>query len=97
MTATTAQVFRVTKDAGATLDYTLNWSDWLLLGDELTSSSWAVPLGLTLESSELGEDGTTTVWLSGGTAGTTYTITNSIGTLQGRHDDRSILVYVTER
>jgi hypothetical protein len=38
-----------------------------------------------------------TVWLSGGTAGTDYTVTNRITTSAGRQVDRSFILYVRER
>jgi len=91
------QTFRATKDANATLDYTLDWSQWLMSGDALASSTWTTTAGLTVDSDRLDADNTTTVWLSGGTAGRSYTVTNRITTDDGRTDDRSIVVYVTER
>lgn len=93
----TEQTFRVTKDANAALDYTLDWSQWLTGGDTLASSTWITAIGLTVDSDRLDADNTTTVWLSGGTAGRSYTVTNRITTDDGRTDDRSIVVYVTER
>ena len=38
-----------------------------------------------------------TVWLSGGQAGATYTVTNRIVTTGGRTDDRSIAIKVEDR
>lgn len=38
-----------------------------------------------------------TVWLSGGTAGQIYTVTNRITTAAGRTEDRSFAIRVEER
>ena len=84
------------KDPDAVLDYGLDWSNWLASGETISSSSWVVETGLTKDSSS-NTTTTATVWLSGGTAGRTYRITNSIVTSTGREDDRSILIKVIER
>lgn len=90
------QVFRVTKDPDAVLDYSLDWSEWLMVGDSLAVSSWLAEAGITIDS--YARDGNvTTVWLSGGQAGRPYIVTNRVVTGGGREDDRSIVVYVTER
>lgn len=91
------QTFRVTKDANAVLDYTLDWSQWLTPGDNLATSTWTTATGLVIDSDVLEADNTTTVWLSGGTAGMTYIVTNRITTVGARTEDRSITVFVTER
>jgi len=93
----TAQMFRATKDANAVLDYTLDWSQWLTTGDNLATSTWITAPGLVIDSDVLEADNTTTVWLSGGTAGMTYIVTNRITTTGARTEDRSITVFVTER
>ncbi len=40
---------------------------------------------------------TTTIWLSGGTAGSSYTASNRVVTAEGRTEDRTILIRVEER
>jgi len=83
------------KDPDSTLDYTLDWSAWLQ-GDTITSSTWTVPAGLTQESAA-NTTTTATIWLSGGTAGKDYVVTNSIVTTAGRIEDRSIRIRVIQR
>jgi hypothetical protein len=83
-------------DPNAVLDYTIDWSDWLPSGDTILSSSWSVPAGLTEDSSS-NTSTTATVWISGGTAGTNYRITNHITTTEGRQDDRTIPLFVLNR
>lgn len=85
-----------TKDPDAVLDYTVNWASWLESGDTISDSDWTVESGIT-EDSATKTTTTATIWLSGGTAGTQYTITNHITTAAGREDDRSIFVMVEAR
>lgn len=73
------------KDPGDTLDYGWDWFEWLE-GDTIATSTWAIPAGIT----NSGESGpvvltnpdrvTTSVFISGGTVGVVYTITNTITT-----------------
>jgi hypothetical protein len=85
------------KDPNAVLDYVIDWGDeWLEAGDEISTSTWTVPTGITKDS----DDKTatiTTIWLSGGTDGVTYDIVNRIVTTGGRIDDRTITIKVRER
>ena len=83
------------KDPSAILDYSIDWSLWLN-GDTIATSSWTVPTGLT-KVSDTKNDSSTTVWLSGGTLGQTYTVTNRITTANGRTDERSIIIKVEDR
>lgn len=93
------------KDPEARLDYTFDWraetngtgdSDWLLDGDSISTHTLTVPSGLTLDT-ESADGDTVTAWLEGGTAGQSYTVTCHITTVQGRQDDRSLLITVTNR
>jgi hypothetical protein len=83
-------------DPDAVLDYTIDWSQWLGDGETIAASTWDVPAGLT----EVDESETTTatsVRVSGGTAGTMYSVTNHIVTSTGQEDDRTIRLNVSER
>ena len=73
----------------------MNWVDWLPVGDTITASSWIVPAGITAASTGYTTT-TTTVWLTGGKAGQRYVLTNRIVTADGRTEDRSFEVPVTE-
>jgi len=84
-----------TKDPNAILDYAVDWSRWLA-GDTIAVSAWIAPDGLT-KVSETNTATKATVWLSGGTAGQTYTVTNRITTAGGRTEDRSFTIRVEER
>lgn len=92
---------QVIKDPEAVLDYGIDWRDpekgpWLAAGEDIVSSTWIVPAGITKNSD--GHNGSvTTIWLSGGTLGQAYALTNRITTNQGRTDDRTIEVVVRDR
>jgi hypothetical protein len=85
----------VPKDPSAVLDYGCDWTDWLA-GDTISISAWVIPAGLTEEDSGK-TDTLTTVWLSGGTLGNRYTITNTITTAGGRTDERSLILVIKNR
>jgi hypothetical protein len=84
-----------TKDPNAVLDYTIDWTRWLA-GDQIATSEWLVPTGLT-KVADTKTASSATVWLSGGTAGQSYTVTNRITTTGGRTEDRSFTIRVEER
>ena len=84
------------KDPNAVLDYVWNWEDWLASGETISTSSMIVDNGITKDSDSK-TDTRTKIWLSGGTAGTAYAVTNRIVTSDGRTDDRTIYIKVIER
>lgn len=84
------------KDPSDVLDYAVDWSRWLTDGDTVTASTWDVPAGLT-KGADSHASGKATVWLSGGTAGQQYVVTNHITTTQGRQADKSLTVNVRNR
>ena len=84
-----------TKDPHAVLDYSIEWSRWLG-GDEIGTSDWSVPEPLT-KIADTKTTTKTTVWLSGGAAGQSYTVTNRITTTGGRTEDRSFQIRTEER
>jgi hypothetical protein len=85
------------KDKDAKLDYQIDYGVWLK-DDTLFSSTWEVEEGLDIAAPAPSITPTkSTIWLSGGTVGKSYRVTNHIVTLAGREDDRTIQVYVTEK
>jgi len=84
------------KDPNSKVDYLWDWSDWLKTGDTIQTSVWTVPAGLVKES-EAATTTTTTVWLSGGTLGETYLVTNRITTVQGRIEDHSMQFIIRDK
>lgn len=87
------------KDPNSVLDYTIQWGQLATLGeylfdqstDQIATSAWTVPAGLT-EDSSTNTSLSTTIWLSGGTAGESYEVTNRITTTGGRTFDQSIRI-----
>lgn len=53
----------INKDPRSTLDYTVDWTEWLGTG-VITAVTWTVPPGLVEEASSF-TDTTATIWLSG--------------------------------
>ncbi len=76
------------KDPDEVKDYGLLWAS-LLGTDTINTSTWTVPAGITKDSDSM-TDTTTTVWLSGGTAGDSYFLLNRIMTAGGRTYDRTV-------
>lgn len=104
---TTKNIFR--KDPNAVLDYKFDWapltngadggsSDWLASGETISTKTITVSTGLTEDSSAITDTNTSvTVWLSGGTAGTSYTVACKIATSDSRTDERTITINVRDR
>jgi len=95
----------ISKDPNATLDYTFDWTDWLLLvADTIVSQVSSVEnsadSGVTISFSEITDaNRKVVVWLSGGTVGKTATVRTRITTNSSppRVDDRTIYVKIKER
>ena len=83
------------KDPLAVLDYTIDWTQWLST-DTISTSSWTCDTGITIQASSNTTTGAT-VWLAGGTNGTTYRVTNTIRTAGGRTRIQSFFVPVSNR
>lgn len=86
------------KDPDDVLLYRMDWSAFLTpLSDTISTSTWDGD-GLTVGTTAI-ETGSlkATAWLSGGTAGTTYTVANKIVTAGGRTVERSFKLKVEER
>lgn len=83
------------KDPDSTEDFAFNWV-MDLDGDLITSSTFTLPDGMT-EVSSTNSAHATQIFVSGGTRGQTYRITNRIATSGGRTFDKTIRIYVKER
>ena len=84
------------KDPDSNVDYGCDWSNWLSGAETITTSVWVVPAGLT-GGTEANTTAATSIFLTGGTIGTTYTLTNRVTTSAGRTDDRSMLIAVVQK
>lgn len=88
------------KDPDEVIDYTVDWTadDWLASGEEISTSTWSVsPTGSLTIDSESETTTTATAFVSAGTVGKVYRLTNEIVTDQGRTGQRSVIVRVEER
>lgn len=73
-----------------------NYSAWLTpQSDTILSSTWTADTGITLGAAGFTTTATTT-WVSGGTAGVAYTLTNKITTVGGRVEERSFTIYIVD-
>ena len=68
------------------------WRPW----PDVTVETWLVPAGLTKQADSK-TNTAATIWLSDGTAGQSYTVTNRITSAAGRTEDRSFTIRVEER
>lgn len=84
------------KDPNEVLDYGIDWSQRLSPTEVIISSAWTVPGGLVSSTESFGAN-STTIWLSGGTEGATYTLVNRVGTDEGRVYDQSVKIKVKSR
>lgn len=85
------------KDPSDIIDHGIDWTEHLPADDTIATVAWSVePAGLTPGAQAL-VGNVASVWLSGGTAGTTYRVTCRVTTTGGRQMDRSALIFVTER
>lgn len=86
-----------TKQPGDTLDYDIDYTQWLVAGDEVTSAvAAAAPSGLTLVSVSEGVPDVVKVWVSGGTSGVRYKVTVITSTKGGRVKEDEFLLTVKE-
>ena len=82
------------KDPGEVLDYQLDWSK-RLAGDIITSSSWVNESNTDIIlSNESYANTKTTIWVSGGTSNSSYTLTNTVLTLGDRTLVQSVVLPV---
>lgn len=88
------------KDPSDVLDYRINWTGELA-GDAIDTSEWEATEGtciLGARSVEMVEGETfAKVWVSGGTAGESCVLTNTIGTVGGRTYEQSIVFRVVQK
>jgi len=95
----------ITKDPDAVLDYTFDWTDWLLAVTDTILSAEAIVendtvCDVTVDDTEVTDmDTKVVVWLSGGIIGKTATVRCRITTnsTPARIDDRTIYVKIKAR
>ena len=85
------------RDPDSVLDFAFDWAtSWLDAGETITDVTITADPGITVDSHSEAS-GVVTVWLSGGTAGTNYSVACQIVTSAGRTDERTVTIRVRER
>lgn len=82
------------KGLGDVVDYEITWN-WLD-GDTISDLVVTAETGLIVDSSSF-TNTTTTFWLSGGTAGTSYIVLLHITTAAGRQAFRRVKIKIKEK
>lgn len=84
------------KSPTSTLDYTLDWSQYLQDGQTITASSWSADSGVTVEN-DIKTSNSTTVFVSGGSTGDQYFVSNTITTNDDLVVTRSFILKIVFR
>ena len=71
------------------LDYGFDWTQWLAAGENISISTWDIDSGLTPSGAQVISN-VTSVLVTGGVAGISYKLKNTITTTDGRVDSRTI-------
>lgn len=91
------------KDPDADLDYTIDWSDWLSGGEQLSTSVWSISTTDVLSPLTKHDPSNTsvlaTIWLAGGALQQSYIVTNEITTnsTPSRTEERSFMIVMRVR
>lgn len=84
------------KDPDEVLDYEVDWSDRIGT-DTILTSVWTLSSADIVTSLNTYTSSNTTIWLSGGVNGSSYTLTNEIVTAGGRTMDQSVNINIKTR
>jgi len=92
----------IDKDPNATLDYTLDWAEYTQAGDAIATAAWttstisgdSAPLSIGVASVN---NDKATVLISGGSAGSIYTVTCAVTTTDNLVDRRAFRIVVKQR
>jgi hypothetical protein len=96
---------RFIKDPQEVLDYTIDWSEWLVSGDTINAVTVTTPTGISTTTSGTPQTPAgptvisgvaTKIWVAGGTAGTSYNIACRVTTVGTRQGERSITIQVRD-
>lgn len=68
---------------GSRLDYSIDWSKWLEVGDTIQTSTWSTDSGLQISDMQISAAGDkTSAYVEGGVSGKNTYLTNTITTLK---------------
>lgn len=86
------------KDPNAVQRFFVDWRKYMTqVGETLTSSTWTVPGGITQTTAGYSAAGLVNIVLSGGTAGTQYTLVNRVTTSGGQTLDQTLVIDCAEQ
>lgn len=84
------------QDPDALMDYTIDWGSRWLGTDTIATSEWIVPDGINMNTTS-NTPTKATIWLSGGTLGESYDVTNRVTTDGGRIQDQTLRIVIKEQ
>jgi hypothetical protein len=84
------------KDPDSLLDYLVDWSAWVPVGDVIVDAFTSADPGIVVSHQTYTSTGHT-IWLSGGEVNRVYRITSKVRTGGGRADDRSFHIKCVQR
>jgi hypothetical protein len=84
------------KDSDEVLDYQIDWAANLAAGETISTSTFTVDNGLTIQS-QSNTTTVTTVWLAAGTEGLTAKILNRVTTSGGRTMDQTVTLPIRKK
>jgi hypothetical protein len=93
----------ITKDPTATLDYTVDWSDWLPAAETVSSATVTATntvgdsSSLSVDSTAINDNVKVTANISGGEGGQIYNVEYTITTSGGLRDSRNFRIKCVER
>lgn len=70
---------RIGKESTAILDFTIDLTNLLQDTEQISSSNWTVPTGIT-RVTDTNDASMATIWLSGGTLNNNYELVNTVVT-----------------
>ena len=86
----------IDKDPESILDYSMDWSAWLLGVEDSISTYTVVGVDCTVQNSSKNGN-VLTAWISGGTIGQSASVTFKIVTAGGRTDERTVYFNIKQR
>ncbi len=87
---------KFTKQPNDVLDYDIDFSDWLVSGDEVESVTVTAETGITVDSTNITSE-IVKIWLSGGTDGSSYKVTALAVTEGGRTKEKEFIIKIKEQ
>lgn len=84
------------KDAVDVVDYGINWAGILSSGEEVSTSTWTIPDGLT-SNTETNDGEITRIFIGGGTLNAFYDLVNVVVTSGGRTFKETLRLYIRSR